>query len=46
MVKEKAIISQRLSESEPTNNRLKSEIRAEMDRFAQEKELLEQLQES
>ncbi|KAK9280699.1 hypothetical protein L1049_014397 [Liquidambar formosana] len=46
MVKEKAILSQRLSESEATNNRLKSEMRAEMDRFAREKkELSEHIQE-
>ncbi|KOM42006.1 hypothetical protein LR48_Vigan04g220400 [Vigna angularis] len=46
MAKEKANISQKLSESEVTNNRLKSEMRAEMDRFSREKkELAEQAQE-
>ncbi|KAF7817264.1 ubiquitin carboxyl-terminal hydrolase 7 [Senna tora] len=46
MAKEKSIVTQKLSESEATNNRLKSEMRAEMDRFAREKkELLEQIQE-
>ncbi|XP_061340973.1 uncharacterized protein LOC133287392 [Gastrolobium bilobum] len=47
MVKEKAIISQKLSESEATSNHLKSEMRAEMDRFSREKkELSEQIQEA
>uniref|UniRef100_A0A5B6Z2T5 MATH domain-containing protein n=1 Tax=Davidia involucrata TaxID=16924 RepID=A0A5B6Z2T5_DAVIN len=46
MVKEKSIISQRLSESEATNSCMKSEMRAEMDRFTRErKELSEQKQE-
>ncbi|KAK4718059.1 hypothetical protein R3W88_016397 [Solanum pinnatisectum] len=46
MAKEKSIMSQKLNESEATNNRLKSEIRIEMDRFARErKELAEQIQE-
>ncbi|PON71341.1 Fanconi anaemia protein FANCD [Parasponia andersonii] len=46
MVKEKAIVSQKLSESEACNNRLKSEMKAEVDRFARErKELSEQIQE-
>ncbi|KAK4367290.1 hypothetical protein RND71_015170 [Anisodus tanguticus] len=46
MAKEKAIMSQKLNESEATNNRLKSEMKAEMDRFARErKELTEQIQE-
>ncbi|XWS17832.1 hypothetical protein CRYUN_Cryun33cG0102100 [Craigia yunnanensis] len=46
MVREKATLSQKLSESEATNNQLKSEMRAEMDRFAQEKkECSEQIQE-
>ncbi|KAG6706531.1 hypothetical protein I3842_07G226200 [Carya illinoinensis] len=46
MVKEKAGISQKLSESETNINHLKSEMRAEMDRFAREKkELSEQRQE-
>ncbi|KAF7830313.1 ubiquitin carboxyl-terminal hydrolase 7 [Senna tora] len=46
LVREKAIMSQKLSDSEAANNRLKSEMRAEMDRFAREKkELLEQVQE-
>ncbi|KAF5461397.1 hypothetical protein F2P56_017501 [Juglans regia] len=46
MVREKAIIAQKLSESESNNNHLKSEMRAEMDRFAREKkELSEQIQE-
>ncbi|KAG8656844.1 hypothetical protein MANES_03G013300v8 [Manihot esculenta] len=46
LAREKTILSQKLSESEATNNRLKSEMRAEMDRFAREKrELSEQLQE-
>ncbi|PHT44930.1 hypothetical protein CQW23_14088 [Capsicum baccatum] len=46
MAKEKSIMSQKLNESEATNNRLKSEMRAEMDRFARErKELVEQIQE-
>nr|GLL17342.1 uncharacterized protein LOC109172306 [Ipomoea trifida] len=45
MAKEKAVISQKLNESEATNNRLKSEMKAEMDRFARErKELTEQIQ--
>ncbi|KAK3437118.1 hypothetical protein EUGRSUZ_C01723 [Eucalyptus grandis] len=44
MVREKAAVSQKLSESEATNNRLKSEMKAEMDRFARErKELSEQV---
>ncbi|KAL0311759.1 UNVERIFIED_CONTAM: hypothetical protein Sradi_5575200 [Sesamum radiatum] len=43
---QKAVLSQRLTESEATNSRLKSEMRAEMDRFARErKELIEQVQE-
>ncbi|KAK6786300.1 hypothetical protein RDI58_014825 [Solanum bulbocastanum] len=46
MAKEKSIMSQKLNESEATNNRLKSEMRIEMDRFARErKELAEQIQE-
>ncbi|XAR70991.1 hypothetical protein NMG60_11028056 [Bertholletia excelsa] len=46
MVKEKATISQKLSESETTNHRLKSEMKAEMDRYARErKELSEHMQE-
>ncbi|XP_027354015.1 uncharacterized protein LOC113864470 [Abrus precatorius] len=46
MAREKAIISQKLSESEVANNRLKSEMRAEMERFSWEKkELAEQNQE-
>ncbi|KAF8393154.1 hypothetical protein HHK36_021395 [Tetracentron sinense] len=46
MVREKATLSQRLSESEATTNNLKSEMRAEMDRFAREKkDLSEQIQE-
>ncbi|KAF3683562.1 putative calcium uptake protein 1, mitochondrial-like [Capsicum annuum] len=46
MAKEKSIMSQKLNESEATNNRLKSEMRVEMDRFARErKELVEQIQE-
>ncbi|KAG6643781.1 hypothetical protein I3843_08G010500 [Carya illinoinensis] len=46
MVREKAIIAQKLSESEANNNHLKSEMRAEMDRFVREKkELSEQIQE-
>ncbi|XP_021277599.1 uncharacterized protein LOC110411667 [Herrania umbratica] len=45
MVREKATVSQKLSESEATNNRLKSEMKAEMDRFARErKEFSEQIQ--
>ncbi|KAG8381741.1 hypothetical protein BUALT_Bualt05G0004100 [Buddleja alternifolia] len=44
--KEKADLSQRLSEYEANNSRLKTEMRAEMDRFARErKELTEQRQE-
>ncbi|XP_058002081.1 uncharacterized protein LOC110654018 isoform X2 [Hevea brasiliensis] len=46
IVREKTILSQKLSESESINNRLKSEMRAEMDRFAREKkELSERIQE-
>ncbi|KAK7849784.1 math domain and coiled-coil domain-containing protein, partial [Quercus suber] len=46
MVREKATISQKLSEAEANNNRLKSEMRAEMDRFAREKKgFSEQIQE-
>nr|XP_016433274.1 PREDICTED: myosin-2 heavy chain, non muscle-like [Nicotiana tabacum] len=46
IAKEIAIMSQKLNESEATNNRLKSEMRAEMDRFSRErKELAEQIQE-
>ncbi|CAN4097650.1 unnamed protein product [Withania somnifera] len=46
MAKEKSIMSQKLSESEATNNLLKSEMRVEMDRFGRErKELTEQIQE-
>ncbi|XP_075090226.1 uncharacterized protein LOC107795028 [Nicotiana tabacum] len=46
IAKEIAIMSQKLNESEVTNNRLKSEMRAEMDRFSRErKELAEQIQE-
>ncbi|KAG5599630.1 hypothetical protein H5410_031000 [Solanum commersonii] len=46
MAKEKSIMTQKLNESEATNNRLKSEMRIEMDRFARErKELAEQIQE-
>ncbi|KAL2471897.1 TRAF-like family protein [Abeliophyllum distichum] len=44
--KEKAILSQRLSESDATNSCLKSEMKADIDRFARErKELTEQIQE-
>ncbi|XP_070024632.1 uncharacterized protein [Nicotiana sylvestris] len=40
------VMSQKLNESEATNNRLKSEMRAEMDRFSRERrELAEQIQE-
>ncbi|KAL0372247.1 UNVERIFIED_CONTAM: hypothetical protein Scaly_0906300 [Sesamum calycinum] len=35
--KEKAVLSQKLSEYEATNSRLKSEMRAEMDRFARDR---------
>ncbi|CAN4101659.1 unnamed protein product [Withania somnifera] len=46
MAKEKSIMSQKLNESEAANNRLKSEMRVEMDRFGRErKELTEQIQE-
>ncbi|GMY29268.1 Ubiquitin carboxyl-terminal hydrolase 13 [Fagus crenata] len=37
IVREKAVVSQKLSEAEANNNRLKSEMKAEMDRFAREK---------
>ncbi|XP_008793966.2 uncharacterized protein LOC103710127 [Phoenix dactylifera] len=41
---EKAVLSQRLNESEATNNCLKSELKVEMDHFAREKkELTEQI---
>nr|ABG37644.1 unknown [Populus trichocarpa] len=46
MAREKANLSQKLSDCEATNNRLKSEMKAEMDRFTREKkELSEQIQE-
>ncbi|XP_027080715.1 uncharacterized protein [Coffea arabica] len=46
VAKEKAHMSQKLSESEAANNRLKSELKTEVDRFARErKELSEQIQE-
>lgn len=46
MVREKAVISQKLSDSEANNNRLKSEMKAEMDCFAREKKKLsDQIQE-
>lgn len=47
LIKEKATLSQRLSEVEATNNRLKSEMKAETDCFARErKELCEQIQDA
>ncbi|CAI9092678.1 OLC1v1027990C1 [Oldenlandia corymbosa var. corymbosa] len=46
MAKEKALLSQKLSETEAANSRLKSEMKNEADRFARErKELTEQIQE-
>ncbi|XP_074329147.1 uncharacterized protein LOC141666834 [Apium graveolens] len=45
MVKEKDVLSQKLSEYEATNSHLKSDMKAEVDRFARErKELSEQIQ--
>ncbi|CAH9127329.1 unnamed protein product [Cuscuta epithymum] len=45
MAKEKALMSQKLDESEALNIRLKSEMRSEIDRFARErKDLTEQIQ--
>ncbi|XP_042487745.1 uncharacterized protein LOC122067978 [Macadamia integrifolia] len=43
MAREKAILSQRLSDSEATNNHLKAEMKAEIDRFAREKKELSEL---
>ncbi|KAF5748167.1 hypothetical protein HS088_TW04G00117 [Tripterygium wilfordii] len=44
MVREKKLLSQKLSESEAANSRLKAEMKAEMDRFAREKkDLSEQI---
>ncbi|KAF5726253.1 hypothetical protein HS088_TW23G00995 [Tripterygium wilfordii] len=46
LVREKTVLSQKLSESEAVNNRLKTEMKAEMDRFAREKkDLSEQIHE-
>lgn len=45
LVREKTLISQKLTDSESANSRLKSEMKAEMDRLAREKkELLERIQ--
>ncbi|CAK9317489.1 unnamed protein product [Citrullus colocynthis] len=44
MMKEKTVLSQKLSESDAMNNRLKNEMKAEMERFSREKkELSEQI---
>ncbi|KAL5729639.1 hypothetical protein ACHQM5_002563 [Ranunculus cassubicifolius] len=47
VLKEKEIMSQRLSESETASNRVKSDMRVEIERFSREKkELSEQIQEA